>query len=69
MLEGLAELFGQVFALPVKLFEVGFALAQALVEAAEGVFERCLQKSVQLEVCGGEILASTLLPHTPLLCK
>ena len=40
VLEGLVELFGQVFALPVELLEVGFALAEAFVEAAEGVFKR-----------------------------
>ena len=39
MLERLVELFGEVFALPVELFEVGFTFPQAFVEAAEGVFE------------------------------
>lgn len=41
VLEGLAELFGEVFALAAVLLEVGFTFLKPVVEAAEGVFERC----------------------------
>lgn len=48
----MVELLGKVVALPVKLLEVCFALAKAIIEAAEGVFEgRNSTERVVTDVC------------------